>query len=81
MQLVELGPEKMKRVQVSLTAEEREVLGELASIRGATPGELLAAFVADLTWSKRYGGGDERMHAQSWYERQVGRWNDGKMTT
>lgn len=69
----------MKRVYVNLTDEEKERLAEIAADHDATPGELLAAFVADLTCSNRTGGGDERMYASDWLDRQTYRWAGGKM--
>jgi len=70
---------RMKRVYVNLTDEEKEDLERIAADHDATPGELLAAFVADLTYSNRTGGGDERMYASEWLDRQAYRWVDGKM--
>jgi len=70
---------RMKRVYVNLTDEEKERLAEIAADHDATPGELLAAFVADLTCSNRTGGGDERMYASDWLDRQTYRWAGGKM--
>ena len=69
----------MKRVYVNLTDEEKEDLERIAADHDATSGELLAAFVADLTCSNRTGGGDERMYASEWLDRQAYRWVDGKM--
>ena len=71
----------MKRVYVNVTAEEKERLEKIATEHNATPGELLAAFVADLTYSGRSGGSDEREYASDWLDRQVCRWADGKMIT
>jgi len=70
---------RVKRVYVNLTDEEKERLTEIAADHDATPCELLAAFVADLTHSNRTGGSDERMYANEWLDRQTYRWADGKM--
>lgn len=71
----------MKRIYVTLTDEEKDDLARIASEHGATPGELLAAFAADLTRSNRRGGGDESMCADDWLCRQSCRWSEGKMIT
>ena len=71
----------MKRIYVSITDEERKRLEDIAAGCDATPGELLAALVADVTGSARSGGSDERMLASQWLERQAFRWIDGKMIT
>ncbi|MHB8061766.1 MAG: hypothetical protein ACYDG2_03895 [Ruminiclostridium sp.] len=69
----------MERVYVDLTHEEKERLTLIAANYKTTPGELLAAFSADLTYSNRTGGSDERMYADQWLERQTYRWFDGKL--
>ena len=71
----------MKRVYVNITAEEKVNLDMIAAEHNATPGELLAGFVADLTCSDRSGGSDERMFATDWLDRQTWRWSDGKLST
>lgn len=71
----------MKRIYVSITYEEYVMLVDVALDHDAKPGELLAAFVADITHSSRSGGSDERMYANDWLSRQVCRWEDGKMIT
>lgn len=69
----------MKRIYVSLTDEEKDRLTEIAAEHYAAPGELLAAFAADLACSKRSGGSDVRMLANDWLCRQTCRWAEGKM--
>lgn len=71
----------MKRVYVELTDEEHENLTRVAADHGAAPGELLAGFAADLTYSDRRGGSDESMYANDWLSRQTYRWSGGKMIT
>ena len=71
----------VKRIYVNLTDDEAAELKERAEYHSATPGELLAAFTADLTCSKRSGGSDERMYANDWLGRQCCRWSGGKMIT
>ena len=71
----------MKRIYVTLTDEEKEDLSRIAADHNASPGELLAAFVADLAYSKRRGGSDESMYANDWLYRQTCRWENGKMIT
>lgn len=71
----------VKRIYVTLTDEEKDDLARIASERDATPGELLAAFAADLTRSGRRGGSDESMYADEWLCRQSYRWSEGKMIT
>ena len=69
----------MKRIQISLTAEEHNGLIRIAEDNETTPQELLAAFAADLTGSDRSGGSDERRLADDWLWRQTMRWIDGKL--
>ena len=69
----------MATIQVCLTEEENNDLIRIAEDHDATPGELLAAFVADLTVSDRSGGSDERMLASDWLSRQTMRWIDGNL--
>jgi len=64
----------VKRIYVTLTDEEKEDLARLAAEHGTSPGELLADFVADLTYSNRRGGSDESMYARDWLGRQTYRW-------
>ena len=71
--------EDLKRICIRITDEEKERLSDIAAERDATPGELLAAFVADITSSARSGGSDERMYADQWLCRQTCRWIDGRM--
>ena len=65
--------------EVKLTEDESKALSIVASQRDATSGELLAAFAADLTYSDRSGGSDERMLAGDWLSRQSYRWIDGEL--
>lgn len=69
----------MKRICINLTDEEYENLARIAADHNATPGELLAGFAADLTYSDRRGGSDESMLANDWLSRQTYRWIDGKL--
>ena len=71
----------MKRLLVTLTDEEIVTLGIYAENYDSTPGEILAAFVADLTDSRRRGGSDESMYARDWLYRQTSRWVEGKLIT
>lgn len=64
----------VKRVYVNLTDEEKKDLERVAADHNTTPGELLAAFAADLTYSNRRGGSDESMFANDWLSRQTYRW-------
>ena len=69
----------MKKLVVNLTDEEKDRLKEIAKDHDTSPGELLAAFVADLVCSERTGGSDERMYASNWLGRQCCKWFDGKL--
>ena len=69
----------MVMIPVSLTENENKALSIIALQRDAAPGELLAAFVADLVKSGRSGGSDERMLASDWLYRQTYRWIDGEL--
>jgi hypothetical protein len=69
----------MITIQVRLTEDEKKDLIRIALQHDATPGELLAAFAADLAGSDRSGGSDERMLADDWLSRQAMRWIDGKL--
>ena len=69
----------MDNVIVKLTDDEMERMSDVAKLHGAKPGELLAAFVADLVCSGRTGGSDERMYANEWLDRQTFRWMDGEL--
>ena len=60
------GDDYMRRIYINITDEEKERLSKIAAEHDATPGELLAAFVADITYSDRSGGSDERMYAEQW---------------
>ena len=71
----------MKRIVVVLTEDETATLRTYAENHDSTPGEILAAFVADLTDSKRRGGSDESMYARDWLYRQSCRWFEGKLIT
>ena len=72
----------MQRLLLAMTNDEADRLEDLAAEHSATPGELVAAFVADLTCSDRSGGSDEQMYASDWLEQQTcSRWEDGKLIT
>ena len=60
----------MKTLTVKITEEEHEQLTRIAKENNMSKGALLAAFIADLTWSDRSGGSDERMYASDWLYRQ-----------
>ena len=71
----------MKRIYINITEEEKERFDRIAACHDTKSGELLAAFVADITCSSRTGGSDERMLAEEWLCRQTCRWSGGKMVT
>ena len=71
----------MRRLYIMLTNYEYKTLARIAESESAVSSELLAAFVADLTNSKRAGVGDEQKFANKWLDRQFFRWAYGKMTT
>ena len=64
----------MKRITIQITEEEKERLTEIADNFGATPGQIVEAFISDLTSSARSGGSDERLRAEEWLYRQTYRW-------
>ena len=59
-------------ITLNLTYEEAINLHEKAARANTTMESLLESFVADLTYSRRSGGSDERDLANEWSERGVG---------
>lgn len=62
---------KKRRITVELTDEELFKLRQLSEIRETTVNKLLSQFIADLTYSDRSGGSDERAIADEWLSRSI----------
>lgn len=54
-------------IEVVLQPEEAERLAEVAEDHDITPEDLLAAFVADLTYSDRSGDKEDHERAEHWW--------------
>lgn len=67
----------MEKLTIELTTEELQDLKEKAEEYDTTVEEILEAFVADLTWSNRSGGSDERLFADEWLRRNICPMDDG----
>ena len=55
-------------VTLSLSEEDADALFEKANSQGLLVGELLESFIADLIWSDKSNGSDERMYADMWFD-------------
>ena len=68
-QEAEIATIKERNIALSLSDADFRRLWEIAEKAGMTAGGLLASFVGDLVGGTYTNGSDERMYAQSWYER------------
>ena len=64
----------MELIEVAVTEDELAKLEKLASDYSTTPGELLSAFVSDLTASSRSAGVTNEELADEWLDEQDYRW-------
>lgn len=60
---------KTMRISVNLTADEYSELRKIVSDCDTSVNRLLSQFIADLTYSDRSGGSDERRLASDWLDR------------